>query len=52
MKHADVRYMVIQNFILYWTSDDKERERMEKAASDYVDESEDELANLGLYNEN
>ena len=41
----DLRYMVIHNFILYWTSDEEEREVMDRAAEDYVRESENELAN-------
>ena len=28
----------IENFILYWTSDDKERERMLKARDDFMRE--------------
>lgn len=39
LKHTeDVKLMIIQNFIDYYTSDDKEREEMYSIAWDYIRE--------------
>jgi len=32
---------IIENFILYWTSDDKERKQMFKTLDDYLKEEAD-----------
>jgi hypothetical protein len=37
-KSEDLKLMIIENFIEWYTTDDKERETMKECAFDYVDE--------------
>lgn len=37
-KSEDLKLMIIENFIEWYTSSDKEREEMKECAFDYVDE--------------
>ncbi len=48
MKINELRLMIISNFILYYTSDDAEREAMLQCANDYVTENESEIDTDGL----
>ena len=46
-KSEDLRLMIIENFIEWYTSSDKEREAMKICAFDYIDECHyDELEEL------
>lgn len=48
MKINDLRFMFIENFINYYTSDDAEREAMLQCALDYVKENEVEIDIAGI----
>jgi hypothetical protein len=37
MEHEEVKKMIIENFIDYFTSDDKEREQMKECLTDYME---------------
>jgi hypothetical protein len=37
-KSEDLKLMIIENFIIWYTSDDNKREEMMKSAFDYVSE--------------
>ena len=48
MKINDLRFMFIENFILYYTSDDSERQKMIQCAADYVEQVEIEIDTDGI----
>lgn len=43
MTTNELRKMIIENFILHYTSDDKEREQMIECATDYCKETDVEF---------